>query len=46
MVEFLLVESENGSGTNRARGRVYLSHPSRELPYQAWVEFKFKVTLE
>ncbi len=46
VVEFLLVESGNGSGTNQARGRVYLVHPSRELPYQAWVEFKFKVTLE
>lgn len=46
VVEFLLVESGNGSRTNQARGRVYLVHPSRDLPYQAWVEFKFKVTLE
>ncbi len=46
VVEFLLVEPEDGSGMNRARGRVYLVHPSRELPYQAWVEFKCKVVLE
>ncbi len=46
VVEFLLVEPENGSGMNRARGRVYLVHPSREVPYQAWVEFKCKVVLE
>ncbi len=46
VVEFLLVEPEDGSGMNRARGRVYLVHPSRELPYQAWVEFKCRVVLE